>query len=580
MPQILDRLPEVVTQLRTTLGLPVFSGDHNGDHIGDFPGGETTGPASDVSESDLVCELSADEVERFTKAAAEVMKLGEALVAIGAGQIAKLSDRELGYSGLAQRRGMRTPEQLVQSITGSTRGEAAKQVRVGTALGEAEAAERLRAAAERAEAERSADGGTPDDGEESEPLPVPPVEVPWHSPVSLAVAQGTLSTTAAGVITRGLGEPSETVPSDLLRAAAERLLPMAATCDADELARLAREERNLIDVAGVAEREDLLREMRGLRMLRRDATGMRGVAIRLDPENEAIFASIIDAATGPRRGGPRFVDPEKIAAAEALINDPRSTEQIALDTLIHLMQVGATADPDTVFDRTASVRLIVSTDDTRGSVSIGNPDNTAGRSRTGLTVGQGVTGGLQRTDSCSGVVGFGSIGMLEDSREAVSLATVERAICHAEIVAILLGADNVPFESSISMRLFNRRQRRALAARDGGCMFPGCDRPVSWTEAHHIVPWKKSNKTEVVDGILLCRHHHMLVHNNGWVIQRRSADYYLIPPVSIDPEQKEILLESKSGLMRARRRATAQARARRQDAAYIPDGENRTASTG
>ncbi|PWC06049.1 hypothetical protein DF223_13535 [Mycetocola zhujimingii] len=289
------------------------------------------------------------------------MKLGEALVTIGAGQLAKLSERDLGCSGLAQRRGLRTPEQLVQSITGSTRGEAAKQVRVGTALGEAEAAERLRAAAEREAAAQpksddSSDGGDP------EMAFCLPVDVPWHSPVSLAVANGELSGTAAGAITRGLGEPTDTVPAELLRSAAERLLLVAATTDADELSRLAREERNQIDVAGIGQRENALHEMRGLRMLRRDATGMRGVAIRLDPENEALFSGLIDTATSPRRGGPRFVDPEHVAAAERLVRDLRSTEQIALDTLIHLMEVGAKADPDTVFDRMVSVRFIVPTE--------------------------------------------------------------------------------------------------------------------------------------------------------------------------------------------------------------------------
>ncbi|WP_232529066.1 DUF222 domain-containing protein [Mycetocola zhujimingii] len=176
------------------------------------------------------------------------------------------------------------------------------------------------------------------------------------------MANGELSGTAAGAITRGLGEPTDTVPAELLRSAAERLLLVAATTDADELSRLAREERNQIDVAGIGQRENALHEMRGLRMLRRDATGMRGVAIRLDPENEALFSGLIDTATSPRRGGPRFVDPEHVAAAERLVRDLRSTEQIALDTLIHLMEVGAKADPDTVFDRMVSVRFIVPTE--------------------------------------------------------------------------------------------------------------------------------------------------------------------------------------------------------------------------
>lgn len=510
MSQILDRLPEVVTQLRTGLGLPP--------HPGSTSDEASTAPTPDPSINDLLDRLGAEQVEWFTQTAAEVMKLGEALVAIGAGQIAKLSDRELGYSGLAQRRGMRTPENLVRSLTGSTYRDAARQVRVGGAIGEAQAAERARAFSD-----RSTPAGS--DGADEELTP-PAVEVPWHSPLSLAASQGDLSTTAAEAISRGLGEPNDLVPADLLREAAERLLPLAPTTDADELGRLAREERNLIDVAGVAEREGALYEMRSLRMLRRDATGMRGVAIRLDPENEAIFSNLIDAATGPRRGGPRFVDPDVVAAAEALINDPRTTEQIALDTLIQLMELGAQTNPATLFPRQAAVRIVVS---------------------------------AERRDEQSQAGSVAGIGVLEDSREAVSSSTIERTLCSAELTAILLSPDNVPFESSITMRLFTPRQRRALAVRDGGCMFPGCDRPVSWTEAHHITPWSISPKTEVLDGILLCRHHHMLLHDNGWLIRRRDTDYFLVPPTNLDPEQREVLLESKSALMRQRKRAQAPA---------------------
>ncbi|MEP6482771.1 MAG: HNH endonuclease signature motif containing protein [Rhodoglobus sp.] len=41
--------------------------------------------------------------------------------------------------------------------------------------------------------------------------------------------------------------------------------------------------------------------------------------------------------------------------------------------------------------------------------------------------------------------------------------------------------------------------------RDGGCRFPGCDRPPSWCEAHHIVPWSHGGRTDLADGLLLCR---------------------------------------------------------------------------
>ena len=60
--------------------------------------------------------------------------------------------------------------------------------------------------------------------------------------------------------------------------------------------------------------------------------------------------------------------------------------------------------------------------------------------------------------------------------------------------------------------------RRAIVARDQGCRFPGCDRPPGWCDAHHVVPWHPDGTTERDNLILLCDHHHKVVHNRGWTI--------------------------------------------------------------
>jgi hypothetical protein len=99
-------------------------------------------------------------------------------------------------------------------------------------------------------------------------------------------------------------------------------------------------------------------------------------------------------------------------------------------------------------------------------------------------------------------------------------------------------------------RLFTARQRIALAARDGGCRWPGCDRPPSWTEAHHIRHWKRDHgPTDIVNGILLCRHHHLLLHDNGWEITRTGSDYWLVPPADIDPHRVPREMPSKSAAL-------------------------------
>jgi len=96
------------------------------------------------------------------------------------------------------------------------------------------------------------------------------------------------------------------------------------------------------------------------------------------------------------------------------------------------------------------------------------------------------------------------------------------------------------------MRLYSKKQKTALAARDGGCMWPGCDRPPSWTEAHHVDHHHKGGKTTIENGILLCRFHHLLLHNNHWNITRDLFGWWLIPPVDVDPLQVPRPMPTKS----------------------------------
>ena len=138
-------------------------------------------------------------------------------------------------------------------------------------------------------------------------------------------------------------------------------------------------------------------------------------------------------------------------------------------------------------------------------------------------------------------------GAFEGQTAPVSIATVERHACAAGLVPILFDGVGQPLDVGRDQRLFTSRQRIALAARDGGCRFPGCDRPPSWCEAHHIEHWYRDDgRTDVADGVLLCRHHHLLVHNNGWRVVRDGGDYSVIPPRSIDPAQVPIRAPSRA----------------------------------
>jgi hypothetical protein len=72
-------------------------------------------------------------------------------------------------------------------------------------------------------------------------------------------------------------------------------------------------------------------------------------------------------------------------------------------------------------------------------------------------------------------------------------------------------------------RRFTPRQRRALVVRDGGCVFPGCDRPPKWCDAHHLRPWEDDGPTDLANGCLLCRRHHTVIHSKGWCLGRDPA---------------------------------------------------------
>src|SRR5690554_1532965 len=131
----------------------------------------------------------------------------EAREARVAGEIARRSSYELGYSGLAQKGGFRTAEKLVQHLTGSTSREAARLVRTGVIIHEAEII---------TEAERT--------GQVS-----PELTKPWLAPVGRAVATGVLSIEAGEAIRVGLGVPTEDITVDVLAGAAARLVDLART---------------------------------------------------------------------------------------------------------------------------------------------------------------------------------------------------------------------------------------------------------------------------------------------------------------------------------------------------------------
>jgi uncharacterized protein DUF222/HNH endonuclease len=103
---------------------------------------------------------------------------------------------------------------------------------------------------------------------------------------------------------------------------------------------------------------------------------------------------------------------------------------------------------------------------------------------------------------------------------------------------VLGGAPTQPLEVGRTSRVVQPAQRIALAVRDGGCVFPGCERPLAWCEAHHLRHWLHGGPTDLANLALLCRAHHRAVHEGGWRLVRRPDGRLTATPPHRQPHQR------------------------------------------
>lgn len=108
-------------------------------------------------------------------------------------------------------------------------------------------------------------------------------------------------------------------------------------------------------------------------------------------------------------------------------------------------------------------------------------------------------------------------------------------LCDATLVPVV-GDGTRPIAVGDAAQVISPKVRAALVARDGGCRFPGCDRPAQWTDAHHIIP---GYGNQVEDLALHCRRCHLRIHSQNWrlklhddnsITYRRNAKTYTTHP--------------------------------------------------
>ena len=412
-----------------------------------------------------------------------------------AAAIARRSHHELGYDGLARRSGSATPAVFIQKLTGTSLNEATKLARLGAELVD----------------------------DESAPT--------GSAPVTSAVAAGGLTIDAADAIRRGLGAPDEVVDAEQLAEVAESLIEDATHLTPEALLKAARLKRAAMDEASIERGERERSDARYARIWSRD--GMSGGSWALPDEDGGLeIYNTMKLMLAAKTGGPRFAETtptttgttrdgnphDGITETSPAPDDTRSMDQILADGFATIFHNGLTADPGIVpGSGRAPVRVIVTE--------------------------QHLTGHTPH--------GSGTLAVIEDTHMPISGNKLTEYLCGGTI-EVTLTPNGHPVDVGREQRLFTTRQRIALAVRDGGCRFPGCTKPPSWTEAHHLKAWAKNHgRTDINNGILLCRYHHMLTHNRNWaIIQDAHGQLWLKPAKDHDPHQRLIPMPTKNPLIR------------------------------
>ena len=94
----------------------------------------------------------------------------------------------------------------------------------------------------------------------------------------------------------------------------------------------------------------------------------------------------------------------------------------------------------------------------------------------------------------------------------IPIGTARRLACDASVMRVVLSERSEPLDVGRRSKVVPPSLRRAVIVRDRRCRFPGCDRPHTWCDAHHVVHWADGGPTALSNLILLCRQHHRAIH--------------------------------------------------------------------
>jgi hypothetical protein len=300
--------------------------------------------------------------------------------------------------------------------------------------------------------------------------------------VGAAFSAGDIGSEAATVVCSAIDTLPGGVPAALNTEIEVLLVDTARDEGTKAVVQRSMEIAHRFDPDGFELQEAMARNSRGLQLVRKhDGTlTIRGC---LDKESAALALAVLDPLAAP------------LPMADGT-PDRRSAELRYADAFLQLCQLATPMLPDVRGERP---HMFVTT----------------------------------TLDSLQRKVGS-ALGTLEGGH-LISRGALRRIACDANIIPVVLGSAGQLLDIGRSTRIVPVGLRRALVARDGGCAFPGCDRPPSWCDAHHIDHWVDGGATSLCNLALLCGHHHDRMHAEGWIIKMIDGRPWFIPPPWLDP---------------------------------------------
>lgn len=501
---IVEGMNEDVEQLFTTLKQTL-------DRVDALVMATPVGVLGDATAQDRLTDLMMHAMSGFHQ--------HETLVSRIAGKIAPHCHPDLGIRGLGSRYGIKTPAALIADLCKTSYSEAARLVQNGILL-------------ETTSNSKLISTSSPADAEERS------INDLTRVPIAQALQDGLLSPAQANEIGKALDKTKTLLSVEEQTVLATTLVTVGEDLPVNSLKSYAEKKILSVTTETPLERELRIREKRYLTIGRME-DGLYPLRGLLDPESAALVKAVFDDASNPNRvsvteEGSSIEHQSQSTGRNhtkdslgSPVLDTRTTGQKHLDRLIELLNAGIGVNPNQTYTgNKPAVKVITSIEDL---------SNTTGEA------------------------------WFEGIEVPVSSQTAQRIRCTNGTQKVVTDQSGIPLYLGRNERIFTPAQKQALTIRDGGCLWPGCDRPPSWCEAHHIQEWEKGGHTNLDNGILLCRHHHMHLHHYDWRIepvsepegfrQRSSKDpsaqsplvlFMLHPPPSDPMHQSAIPMPSKA----------------------------------